>query len=81
MLTAFVVGGPVCVCLAVFLSVSLSVYLSRCLSAVSLSVNLSRGAGTSIYKLYGDVPPFRVWFFDYPVINRVSKSTIFEAFL
>ena len=22
------------------------------------------GGGTLIHKLYGDVPPFRVWFFD-----------------
>ena len=31
-------------------------------------------------KLYGDVPPFRVWFFDRPLINRVSNSKIFEDF-
>ena len=30
------------------------------------------GGGTPILKLYGDVPPFRVWFFDRPLINRVS---------
>ena len=29
--------------------------------------------GTPILKLYGDVPPFRVWFFDCPLINRVLK--------
>ena len=29
--------------------------------------------GTPILKLYGDVPPFRVWFFDRPLINRVSN--------
>ena len=39
------------------------------------------GRGTLIHKLYGDVPPFRVWFFDRPLINRISNSKIFEAFL
>ena len=37
--------------------------------------------GTPILKLYGDVPPFRAWFFDCPLINRVSNSKIFEDFL
>ena len=32
------------------------------------------GGGVSpIRKLYGDVPPFKVWFFDRPLINRVSN--------
>ena len=31
------------------------------------------GGGTPILKLYGDVSPFRVWFFDCPLINRVSN--------
>ena len=39
------------------------------------------GGGTLIHKLYGDVPPFRVWFFDRPLINRVSNSKIFEDFV
>ena len=32
------------------------------------------GGGTPIHKLYGDVPPFRVWFFDRPLINRVVSE-------
>ena len=36
------------------------------------------GGGTPIHKLYGDVPPFMVLFFDCPLINRVSNSKIFE---
>ena len=39
------------------------------------------GGGTPIHKLYRDVPPFRVWFLDCPLINRVSNSKIFEDFL
>ena len=39
------------------------------------------GGGTPIHKLYGDVPPFRVWFFDRLLINRVSNSKISEDFL
>ena len=39
------------------------------------------GGGTPILKLYGDVPPFRVWIFDRPLINMVSNSKIFEDFL
>ena len=39
------------------------------------------GGDTLIHKLYGDVPPFRVWFFDRPLINRISNSKIFEDFL
>ena len=35
-----------------------------------------RGWGTPLYKLYGDVPPFGVWFFDCLFINRVSNSKI-----
>ena len=35
---------------------------------------------TPIHKLYGDVPPFRVWFYDCPLINKVSNSNIFEDF-
>ena len=38
------------------------------------------GGGTPIHKLYGDVPPFRVWFFERPLINRVSNSKIFKDF-
>ena len=38
------------------------------------------GDGTPIHKLYGDVLPFRVWFFDHPLINRISNSNIFEDF-
>ena len=34
-----------------------------------------------IHKLYGNVPPFRVWFFGRPLINWVSNSTIFEGLL
>ena len=41
---------------------------------------LGGGGGTPIYKLYGDVPPFRVWFFDRALINRVSNLKIFEEF-
>ena len=36
---------------------------------------------TPIHKLYGNVPPFRVWFFDRPLLNRVSNSKISEKFL
>ena len=39
------------------------------------------GGGIPIHKLYGDAPPFRVWFFDRPLINRVSNSKIFKDFL
>ena len=38
----------------------------------------SGGGGTPIPKLYRDVPLFRVWFFDRPLINRVSNGKIFE---
>ena len=38
------------------------------------------GGGTPILKLYRDVPSFRVWFFDRPLINRVSNWKIFEDF-
>ena len=35
--------------------------------------------GIPIHKIsLRDVPPFRVWFFDRPLINRVSNSKIFE---
>ena len=40
------------------------------------SILCPRGGGggiTPILKLYGDVPPFRVWFYDRPLINRVSS--------
>ena len=47
----------------------------------SSDVSHGGGGGTPIHKLYGDVPPFRVWFFDSPLINRVSNSRIFEDFL
>ena len=46
-------------------------------------MHTSRGGGggvTPIYKLYGDVLPFRVWFFDRLLINRVSNSKISEDF-
>ena len=43
-------------------------------------INDSFPGGTPIHKLYKDVPPFRVWFFDHPLINRVSNSKIFEYF-
>ena len=39
------------------------------------------GGGTPIHKLYGDVPPFRVWFFGRRLISRVSNSKISEDFL
>ena len=39
------------------------------------------GGGTPIHKLYGDVPPLRVWFFNRPLINRVSNSKISENVL
>ena len=39
------------------------------------------GGGTPIHKLYGDVPPFRAWFFDRPLINRVSNAKFSEDFL
>ena len=42
------------------------------------SCHNSWGGGTPIHKLYGDVSPFRVWFFDSPLTNRVSNSKIFE---
>ena len=40
------------------------------------------GGGTPIHvhKLYGDVLPFRVWFFDCSLINCVSNSKILEDF-
>ena len=38
------------------------------------------GGDTPIHKLYGDVPPFRVWFLDRPLIKRVLNSKIFEDF-
>ena len=42
----------------------------------------SPGGGTPIHKLYGDVPPFRVWFFDRPLnLNMVSNSKIFDYVL
>ena len=35
--------------------------------------------GIPIHKIsLRDVPPFKVWFFDRPLINRVSNSKIFE---
>ena len=36
---------------------------------------------SSIYKQYGDVPPFRVWFLDHLLINRISNAKIFKDFL
>ena len=39
------------------------------------------GGDTPIHKLYRDVPPVRVWFFDRPLINMVSNSKIFENFV
>ena len=52
------------------------------LKSTSLDIDLGSrgGGGTPIHKLYRDVPPFRVWFFDRPLINRVSNSKIFEDF-
>ena len=50
--------------------------------AIFLNVNIRLpGGDTPICKLYGDVPPFSVWFFDCPLINRVSNSKISEDFL
>ena len=41
----------------------------------------SRGGGsTHILKLYWDVPPLRVWFFDRPLIKRVSIFQDFHKF-
>ena len=37
----------------------------------------SRG-GTPIHKLYGDVPPFRLWFFDRPLINKVFSKIFYK---
>ena len=34
------------------------------------------GGGNFRHKLYGDVPSFKAWFFDRPVISRVSNSNI-----
>ena len=39
------------------------------------------GGNTPVHMLFGDVPLFRVWFFDRPLINRVRNSMIFEDFL
>ena len=47
-------------------------------NAAYIMIRLPPGGGTPILKLYGDVPPFRVWFFDRPLISRVSNSKIFE---
>ena len=47
---------------------------------VSESLCASPGV-TPIHKLYGDMPPFRGWFFDRPLINRVSNSKFSEDFL
>ena len=40
----------------------------------------SRGGSTHILKLYWDVPPLRVWFFDRPLIKRVSIFQDFHKF-
>ena len=53
---------------------------SVCYQQLLLTVS-SWGGGTHIHKPYGDVPPFRVRFFDRPLINRVTNSKIFEDFL
>ena len=56
-----------------------NLYLS--LSIASTTSRFSPRGGTPIHKLYGDVPPFRVWLFDRPLIKGVSNSKIFEDFL
>ena len=35
----------------------------------------SRGGGTPLFRLYGDVPLDRVWFFGLAVLNRVCNLT------
>ena len=35
----------------------------------------SRGGGTPLFGLYGDVPLDRVWFFGLAVLNRVCNLT------
>ena len=39
------------------------------------------GGAIPIHKLYGDMPPFRVWILDCPLINQVSNSKVFKDFL
>ena len=46
------------------------------LFVVSLACyEVSRGGGTSLFGLYGDVPLDRVWFFGLTVLNRVYNLT------
>ena len=33
------------------------------------------GGGTPLFRLYGNVPPDRVWFFGLAVLNRVYNLT------
>ena len=42
--------------------------------------SIGGGGGTPIHKLYGDVPPSRVWFFDCPLINRVQIQQFSKIF-
>ena len=46
-----------------------------------IALVLAFGGTTPIHELYGDVPPVRVWFFDRPLMDRVSNSKISEDFL
>ena len=39
------------------------------------ATHYSRGGGTPLFELYGDVPLDRVWFFGLAVLNRVYNST------
>ena len=50
------------------------------MSVLICFVGKTPGVGTPIHNLYGDVPPFRVWFFDCPLINRISNSKIPKIF-
>ena len=48
--------------------------LDNHLQKMFITITHTGGGGTPIHKLYGDLPPFRVWFFDHLL-------KIFENFL
>ena len=41
----------------------------------------TQGGYSNTYELYGDVPLFRVWFFDHPLINRVKFKDFQRCFV